>query len=258
MEVVSSVNVKNAAPAGPSASPAVPISLHQRILSEIEDHILSGEWQPGHRIPFEHELTDQYQCSRMTVSKVLTQLALAGLIERRRKAGSFVRRPPSHSAVLEIRDIKTEVLALGLKYRHEIRVRRKRRATRADRKRLEIATQCSVLELLCYHYAGDRPFCLEERIINLLAVPEVKNETFSQIAPGAWLVDRVPWSAAEHRIFARGADAVAAEALKINQKAPCLVIERRTWNADHPITSVRLTYPGSGHELVARFTPSQS
>jgi GntR family transcriptional regulator, histidine utilization repressor len=258
-EVVSPVNVKNTVTATKSAQlPAPPRSLHQRILGEIEDRILSGEWQPGYRIPFEHELTDQYQCSRMTVNKVLTQLALAGLIERRRKVGSFVKRPPSHSAVLEIRDIKSEVLALGLEYRHEIIVRRTRKATRADCKRLDLTAPGSVLELLCYHYAGGRPFCLEERIINLEAVPEVKGEMFSQIAPGAWLVGRVPWSAAEHRIFARGADAFTAGALKIDQKTPCLVIERRTWDADHPITSVRLTYPGGDHELIARFTPSQS
>ena len=32
-------------------------SLHERILGDIEGRILSGEWAPGHRIPFEHELT---------------------------------------------------------------------------------------------------------------------------------------------------------------------------------------------------------
>src|SRR5690606_12709385 len=94
---------------GADADAKAPVSLHQRILTDIQDRILSGEWPPGHRIPFEHELTAQYRCSRMTVSKVLTQLASARMIERRRKAGSFVSRPHSQSAVLEIPDIKTEV-----------------------------------------------------------------------------------------------------------------------------------------------------
>jgi GntR family histidine utilization transcriptional repressor len=258
-EVTSSVNIKNApTTASLAKAPVASISLHQRILSEIEDRILSGEWPPGYRIPFEHELTEQYRCSRMTVNKVLTQLALAGLIERRRKAGSFVKQPHSQSAILEIRDIKSEVLALGLTYRHDIIARRTRKATRADRKRLGLAAPCPLLELACYHYAGGRPFCLEERIINLAAVPEAEHEVFSQVAPGAWLVDRVPWSAAEHRIFATGADTHAAAALKIDLNIPCLVIERRTWGAEHPITFVRLTYPGGDHELIARFTPSQS
>ena len=100
--------------------PANSISLHQQILADIESRILSGEWPPGHRIPFEHELTARYKCSRMTVSKALTQLAGAGLIERRRKAGSFVTRPHSQSAVLEIQDVRAEIAALGLPYRYEI------------------------------------------------------------------------------------------------------------------------------------------
>ena len=52
-------------------------TLHQRILSDIESRIVSGDWPPGHRIPFELALAEQYDCSRMTVNKVLTQLARA-------------------------------------------------------------------------------------------------------------------------------------------------------------------------------------
>ena len=50
----------------------------------------------------------------MTVSKALTELARAGLIERRRKAGSFVARPQRQSALLEIRD-------KSIRFRHEMR-----------------------------------------------------------------------------------------------------------------------------------------
>ena len=60
----------------------------------------------------------------MTVSKALTQLARAGLIERRRKAGSFVMRPFGQSALLEIRDVASDVAALGLPYGFEVLGRR--------------------------------------------------------------------------------------------------------------------------------------
>ena len=49
--------------------------LHQRIRDDIEARIMSGDWPPGHRIPFEHELMAEYGCSRMTVNKVLSTLA---------------------------------------------------------------------------------------------------------------------------------------------------------------------------------------
>jgi GntR family histidine utilization transcriptional repressor len=236
------------------------MSLHQRILTDIAGRILSGEWPPGHRIPFEYELMSKYRCSRMTVSKVLTHLANAGMIERRRKAGSFVSRPHSQSAVLEIADVKTEVAALGLPYSFKITARRKRKSkgTAADRTALDLAKPGPVLEITCCHFAGRQPFCLEERLINLSAVPEAEQEDFTELAPGAWLMSRVPWTAAEHRICAVDASAQAAAALKIVTGKACLVVERRTWSADHTVTFVRLTYPGGLHELVARFAPPRA
>lgn len=230
-------------------------SLHQRILEDIRDRILSGAWPPGFRIPFEHELTAEYQCSRMTVNKALSQLAKAGLIERRRRSGSFVSQPKSQAAILEIHDIRTEVEALGLPYRYECLERHQRKATAADKEQLGTSAG-PVLELLCRHFAGARPFCLEQRLINLAAVPEAADEAFTAIAPGPWLTARVPWSAAEHAISATQARHATASALDMASGAACLVVERKTWNAERAITHVRLIYPGDGHRLVARFTPT--
>jgi GntR family histidine utilization transcriptional repressor len=245
------------APKAPGRDKA-PVSLHQRILADIQHRILSGEWPPGYRIPFEHELMIQYNCSRMTVSKVLTQLASARMIERRRKAGSFVSRPHSQSAVLDIPDIKAEVQALGLPYSFEILERHKRRSNRDDRELLDESAPVPVLELICRHCAGDEPFCFEERIINLTAVPEAEDAVFTEVAPGSWLLRQVPWTMAEHRIRATEASGAAAKALRVRLGVPCLVIERKTRSANHGITFVRLTYVGSAHELVASFAPEAS
>lgn len=232
-------------------------SLHSRILSDIESRILSGAWPPGHRIPFEHELTAHYGCSRMTVSKALTQLARSGLIERRRKAGSFVRRPHSQSAVLEIRDPAAEVVALGLAYRFEVLARRKCPATRADRERLAVVPGAPVLALICRHDAGGRPFCFEDRLINLAEVPDAATESFDAVSPGPWLLAKVPWTTAEHRIRAEGAAGAIAAALKLSKGAPCLIVERRTWLGEQPVTQVKLAYRAEEYELVATFTPAQ-
>ncbi len=232
-------------------------SLHQRILSDITAKIVSGEWQPGYRIPFEHVLTEQYQCSRMTVNKAMTELAKTGLIERRRRSGSFVRRPRSQAAVLEIHDIETEVLALDLPYRFTLQQRLERRATATDGERIDVDEATPLLDLKAIHFAGSRPFCFEERLINLDAVPDAQQADYSAVAPGDWLIRQVPWSAAEHSIRAVGADRAVAKALDIATGTPCLVVERRTWSSGQPITHVRLTYAGDSHTLVARFAPSR-
>jgi GntR family transcriptional regulator, histidine utilization repressor len=233
-------------------------SLHDQIVADIEGRILGGDWPPGHRIPFEHELTALYRCSRMTVSKALSQLVRAGLIERRRKAGSFVKRPLSQSAVLEIRDIASEVAALGLSYRFEILQRRRRRANRADRERIDAPAGATLLAVVCRHDAGRRPFCFEDRLINLAAVPHAADEPFEALSPGAWLVAQQPWTAAEHRIRAAAASRECADALRIAEGAPCLVVERRTWSSGQAVTQVTLAFPASAHELVAHFAPSKN
>jgi GntR family transcriptional regulator, histidine utilization repressor len=232
-------------------------SLHQRILADISEKIMSGEWAPGYRIPFEYELAVEYGCSRMTVNKAMTQLARAGLIERRRRSGSFVLRPKSQAAILEIHDIKAEVQALGLPYRFELTRKQVRAAADDDRERLGLSEAARMVEVTCLHFAGVRPFCHESRLINLSAVPEAEAESFSETSPGPWLVGHIPWSVAEHRIRAAAADAEIAAALGIAKRSPCLVVERQTWTADQPVTHVRFTYAGDSHTLIARFTPSQ-
>jgi GntR family histidine utilization transcriptional repressor len=234
------------------------ISLHQRILDDIETRIISGEWQPGHRIPFEHELTEYYNCSRMTVNKALTQLAKAGLIERKRRSGSFVSFPQSQAAILEIHDIRDEVAALGQPYRFELLKRNERLSGPADARHIDMPRHTPLVELVCRHYAGKRVFALEERIISLDAVPSAGETDFAEQSPGPWLVSCVPWSNAQHSIRAVVSTEENAATLGVPAGSPCLVVERQTWNADQPVTHVRFTYPGDSHALVAKFTPSQS
>jgi GntR family transcriptional regulator, histidine utilization repressor len=238
--------------------PVVAVSLHQSILSDIEQRILSGKWPPGHRIPAEYQLADEYGCSRMTVNKVLTQLVSVGMIHRRRKAGSFVIRPPSRSVVLEIRDIRAEVASIGQPYSYKILERQQRQSSRADGVSLELKRSVAVLDLVTLHYAGSNPFCLEQRLISLDAVPSAANEDFVERSPGAWLVHHVPWTSAEHRIRATSANAELAAVLKVKQGTACLVIERRTWIGGKPVTFVSLTYPGEAHELIATFSPTHA
>lgn len=231
------------------------LTLHQAILGDIEGRIVSGEWPPGHRIPFEVELAAQYQCSRMTVNKVMTQLARAGLIERRKRSGSFVRQPMAQSAVLEIHDIRKEVEQLKLPYFFFVDRRTTRGANRDDMMRLDVKRGAPILDLDCLHRAGARPFCLEERLVSLDAVPDMAAADLSAVTPGQWLINQVPWNTAEHTIQAVSADSRVATILDIPEGSATLVIERRTWGAGKPVTAVRFTYPGARHALIARFSP---
>ncbi len=230
-------------------------TLNQRIRSDIEAKILSGAWPPGFRIPFEHELMAQYDCARMTVNKVLSALADEGLIERRRKAGSFVARPRIQSAVLHIPDLPTEVTSRGETYGYELLSRRKRPASRRDAEASAMAVGEALIEVHCRHLANGQPLAIEERLISLAAVPEAADASFAAKPPGSWLLDHVPWTEAEHHFSAINAEGRIADLLATAEGTACLCVERRTWRADATITFVRQTFLGNAYHLVARFGP---
>jgi GntR family transcriptional regulator, histidine utilization repressor len=231
-------------------------TLHQKIVGDIQSKIVSGEWPVGHRIPFEVDFAREYAVSRMTVNKALTQLARAGLIERVKKGGSFVSQPHTQSAVLEIGHIRSEVESLRLPYAFRLANAKRRKATRADIALLDLRIGDPILELICIHKAGARPFCLEHRLINLVAVPDAAVAPFKEVPPSQWLLSRVPWTSAEHRIHAAAASGKDAASLEIADGSPCLVVERRTWRGSESVTHVKLSYPGDRHALVATFTPA--
>lgn len=228
------------------------LSLHEKIRKTIEDKILTGVWAPGYRIPFERDLMSQYGCARMTVNRALASLVDAGLIVRRRRVGSFVAQPHIRSVILDIPDIKADVAARGGSYGLRLISRKVHKAVRADEKAL--AGQGSVVVLRCLHLANGRPFSLEDRIINLKAVPAAATADFSVDPPGTWLLDHVPWTEAEHRITAINADAATSEILEVPAGEACLMLERRTWRGKANVTAVRQIFVGATYDLIARFT----
>jgi len=243
--------------AGPVNAPVVapPLSLTARIHRDVQQRIVSGAWPPGTRIPFEHELADQYSCSRMTVNKALSALAQEGLIVRRRKAGSFVAAPRVEQAVMAIQDFAMDAARAGLPYRHEITTRTLRRLDARTARATGLPRGARVLHILCRHSIGEQPVAFEDRIIWLAAVPEAASEAFETVPPGTWLLRRVPWTQAEHTVRARCADAALARLLDVAPGEACLVLQRRTWHLGAPVTVVEITYAGERQHLVGRFAP---
>ncbi|WP_284943709.1 UTRA domain-containing protein [Acidisoma cladoniae] len=209
-----------------------------RIRADLEGHIQSGDWKPGHPIPAEHALMAEYGCARMTVNKAIAGMAAAGLVTRRRRAGTVVATPVAERAVLHIADFAEESAQLGLPYRHIILAR-------------HVVAEMLVVTTL--HERGGEPLALEERQIALATVPQAREEAFAEAPPGTWLLRHVPWTEAEHVIGARVADATLAKRLAIPRGAACLTLDRRTWQGSDLITEVRLTYPAERHSFSGRF-----
>ncbi len=235
-----------------------PATHHDRILAEIRSHILEGRWAHGHRLPFELDMAATYGVSRMTINKVLTQLTRDGFLERKRKLGTVVATPRVQSAVMEITDIERETRDLGLSYAFRLLARHHGLPTAEERAQMrEERPDLAVLRCTVLHEAGGAPFCLEERLINLAAAPAAATQDFQAVSPGKWLLQTVPWSAAEHRIRAVAAGSAMARLLGVKPGAACLEVVRRTESGPRCVTFARLTYPGERHQVIARFRPRQ-
>jgi GntR family histidine utilization transcriptional repressor len=229
-----------------------PEALHSRIHATIEGRILSGEWEPGRRVPSEAELMAEYGCARMTVNKALSVLAGAGLIERRKGAGSFVARPRARSLVLDVPDLAVEIAARGQAYAYRLL----HQALAGDLPDTGLAGP--VLQLVGLHSADGASLAWEERWVSLPAVPTMAQVDFSHSPPGSWLLHHTPWTEAEHRIGAAAAEADCAAALGVAPGTACLTVERRTWRGGEGITLVRQYFLAGHYELVARFGPRQA
>lgn len=230
------------------------VARYEEIRQALEAKILSGEWPPGQMIPSEYQLVAEYGYSRMTVHRALSELVAAGLLIRRQGKGTFVANPPSHTTVLEITDVRADILSKGGAPRHVLLSRAVQAGSSIRTDQLQAAPNAKVLSLSLLHLADGLPFAVEQRLINLDAVPDAEDQDFEMIPPGSWLLEQVPWSDAEHRIRAAACDGETARLLTISPSEPCLIVERRTYYDQRPITWVRLTYPGDRHDLVGTFT----
>lgn len=187
------------------------------------------------------------------MGRAIGALVEAGLLVRRRRAGTFVATPRVEETVLEIHDIAAEVKASGRTYAFERQGRRVRRATAADALKLEVEPGSPVLSIQGIHRANGAPIAIEDRLINLEVVPQARSEAFAATPPGSWLLVEVPWTEAQHQINAVNADEATSTLLALAPASACLRMERRTWRGANSVTWVRLTFPGDQLRLVGRF-----
>jgi GntR family histidine utilization transcriptional repressor len=228
--------------------------LHERIRSDFEARILSGALAPGDRLPIEQELMQHYGCARMTVNKALSALLSAGLIDRRKRAGTFVARPRMHSMVLDVPDLPSQIRERGQAYAYAPIGHRLRPPAADVDEEVLLAGDGDLFELEGLHLADGIPLALEFRLISVLAVPDIGDAAdIEAISPGSWLLQHVPWTEAETRISALQATPEEARLLRIPQRSACLCVERRTWRGTDRITYVRQLFVGNSYDLVARF-----
>jgi len=228
------------------------LSSFQAIKTDIMAKIKSRHWPVGEIIPGEEQLAADYGCSRMTVNRALRELAEDGIVERKRKSGTRVAHQPARAAKLQIPIVRKEIEAKGAAYRYALIENTVVTPPEGIKAKLSMESPSKVLHIRCLHFADETPYQYEDRWINLERVPTAIDESFENISPNEWLVEKEPFSEAEHTFSADIADKEIASILGIKEGDALFVVERRTWQQSDTITAVKLTFPGASYKLISR------
>jgi len=217
----------------------------QAIQDDVLRRIRDGEWARGEIIPSEVEFADAFGCSRMTVNRALQALADAGVLDRRRKAGTRVTLHPVRKATLPIPMIRQEIEERGQIYGYSLLSRRRRMPSAHIRARMQLHPKALLLRVKALHLADGAPYVLEDRWINIDAVPAIVDVDLKAQSANEWLVRHAPFSHGDVMFTAARATTTEAGYLETAPDEALFVTERMTWDDGTTVTLVRLTFaPG--------------
>ena len=224
--------------------------IKQFILARIE----AGEWEENARVPSENQLTEMFNCSRMTARRALTELVEAGILERTQGLGTFVAGLKSQSSLLNIRNIADEIKERGHGYSVKQLELTQIEAIAPIAIALELEVGSPVFYSVLIHCEQGLPLQLEERFVNPHLIPDYLSQNFTQQTPHEYLSQVAPLTEARHTVEAIIANEQIQQRLEISATEPCLQIIRRTWSRKGVVSFARLVHPGSKFRLGGHLT----
>lgn len=216
----------------------------EAIRTEVLRRIRSREWPPGAIIPGEEDLALEFGVARATVNRALRELATAGVVERKRRAGTRVAALPVRKATLDIPVIRQEIEARGQAASHRVLLQELREAPVPVASKLGLGAGTRLWWIETLHLADGAPFVFEARWLNPAVLPAAIPD-FAVISINEWLVANVGYAIGDIAFSASGASDREAQVLGVATGAALFITERSTWSADAAITLVRLAHvPG--------------
>ncbi|MFK7938477.1 MAG: GntR family transcriptional regulator [Roseovarius sp.] len=223
----------------------------QAVQAEVLRRIHARIWAPGDLIPGEQALAQEFGCARATVNRALQSLSDAGLLERRRKAGTRVALHPVRKATLDIPVIRREIEDLGHAYSYKVLSCEADKPNASLAQMMQLKAQDELIRITSVQFADDVPFVYEDRWLNLTTVPAAAAADFHMVSANEWLVSNAPFSHGDISFSAVNAGPDVAKHLAVSQNTAIFVIDRMTWDVDRSITAVR-QYFQAGYRMQTR------
>lgn len=234
--------------------------LYGRIKSVIAKRIRAAEWPTDFRVPHEEVLAAEFRASPLTVRRALRELQTEGMLVRIRGRGTFVVGPRMQCAVFALPDVSEEIEDGGGIHTSEVISLCSLEPGSPLANLLPLAGEGSVFHSRILHKEDGSPVQLEDRFVNSAEAPSYLQQDFTRITPHTYLLRETEVTFVENTIRAIRPDEENRALLQIDAMQPCLLLDRRTWRGDVPVTRSRFVYPGdryrlrSSHEATAMAT----
>jgi len=229
--------------------------LYTQVRETLRARILDGGYAPGSQIPSESELGAMFSVSRITVRQALGDLQKEGLIFRIHGKGSFVSRPKAFQNVSSLQGFAEAMSGMGYEIVNQLQDFATTTADATVASRLGLAAGSPVTAIRRLRLLNREPVSLE-----LTWLPADIGEPLRQ----ADLVRRdiflilendlgVALGHADLRVDAILADEDLAGALRVQEGAPVLRIERLTHDQrGRPIDFEHLYFRGDAFQYRLR------
>lgn len=228
---------------------------YRRVKQYLMAGLAAGDWPAGALMPSEADLVARFGVSRMTVNRALRELQADGLVIRTQGVGTFAAPLHKVSSTLTIHDLHEEIEARGRRHTATVHLQGAEIAGRDLARQLGLRTGQRVFHTVIVHSENGLPLQCEDRYVNPACAPDYLAVDFTRTTPTHYLFEVTSLWRAQYAIEAARPTAQEARWLGTAAEEPCLVIVRRTFTRDAPITLARLVHPGDRYALQGEFEP---
>jgi GntR family histidine utilization transcriptional repressor len=213
--------------------------------------IADGVWKRGELTSSEHDLVRQFGVARMTVSRALDELARERIVTRVKGIGTFVSVRIPDSTLVEIRDIKDEILARGHRHRTEVLEigASDDPGALADLQLPSPGEGGRAFRSRVVHFENDVPLQVEDRHVDPIFFPDYPDQDFKRETPGEYLARCRSLQHTGFQLYSRLPDDSVRRLLRIEAGEPCLTVRYQASVMGCTATVAMLWHPGSRFSL---------
>ncbi|AZB41880.1 phosphonate metabolism transcriptional regulator PhnF [Bacillus sp. FJAT-42376] len=229
-----------------------PVPIYYQVEENIKEKIHSGEWKSGDAIPSERQFCEQYSISRMTVRQAISNLVNEGILERKRGRGTFVSAAKLNQELTGITSFTEQMAEQGKKPETKVLSFEQTSSSKQAAKELGLDQDEEIYKVKRIRLADGEAIAYETLYMPVRLFPDMtKKHAEGSIYDYIENQCGLPIQYGKQELEAAEAGKKAADALKLDEGAPVLKIQRTSFTPDHTAVEYTKTiYRGDRYKYV--------